>query len=236
MRTGNLSIMLAAGTALVVGSLIVAFAYSGNGELIGFFFGTSDTPSISSIGTAEAAVLPMDVKETFPLIERYGDAKDNPKVKIDAEFIDPDEHCEFCYRVEIEPGATGKLGVALKANKVFNLEKGERLYLFARGGTGGEGMQFNAAGKYVDERANGKVTKLMKYAYSSENMKLKKDWQRYEMDLSNVDLRDVSYGFGFDVATSNLNSSDEPIVIYLKGITIDDLPAEKPIPAAASAR
>jgi hypothetical protein len=204
---------------------------------VGFFFGAAETTSISPIGTAEAAVLPMDVKETFLLVERSGSAQDNlSRIKIDTEFIDPDEHCEFCYRIEIEPGAAGRLGAMLKANKLYNLESAQRLHLFAKGESGGEELQFNAAGKYVDDRANGKVTKLMKYAFTSDNMRLKNDWQRYEMDLSNADLSDISHGFGFDVSAASLNSSDKPIVIYLKGITFDDLPAQKPIRAAAASR
>lgn len=235
MRIKNLPITIAAGIALVAGSVIIGSAFSGNTNIMSFFFGGAETVSISPIGTAEAAVLPMDVKENFPSVERNGDAKDNPsKIKIDAEFVDPDEHCEFCYRIEIEPSATGKLGVVLKANKLYNLENAERVYLFARGDVGGEDLQFNAAGKYVDGRVNGKDAKLMKFGFTSENMKLKKDWQRYEMDLSNADLRDISHGFGFEVAKSNL-SSGEPIVIYLKGITFDDLPAEKPVRALADA-
>lgn len=234
MRIDNVPIMIAAGIALLAGSVIVGSAFYGNTSITDFFFGAAETASISPVGTAEAAVLPMDVKETFTLVERNGEAKDNPsRVKIDSEFVDPDEHCEFCYRIEIEPGATGKLGAVLKANKLYNLQNAERVYLFARGEVGGEDLQFNAAGKYVDGRLNGKDTKLMKYAFTSDNMKLKKDWQRYEMDLSSADLQDITHGFGFEVAKSSLRSSGEPIVIYLKGITFDDIPAENPVPAVA---
>jgi hypothetical protein len=164
------------------------------------------------------------------VVEREGDAREKPAlIKIDAEFIDPDEHCEFCYRIEIQPGATGKLGAILKANKLFNLEKAERVFLFARGESGGEDVQFNAAGKYVDGRVDGKVVKQMKFGFTSENIKLKDDWQRYEIDLSKADLNDISHGFGFEVVKSKLKSSEKPIVIYLKGITFDDQPAEEAI-------
>jgi hypothetical protein len=185
-----------------------------------------ETTSTLPIGTAEAAILPLDVKESFHLVEKEGDARNSPaSIKIDPEFIDPDEHCEFCYRIEIEPGATGKLGALLKANKLYNLEKAERVFLFARGESGGEDVQFNAAGKYVDGRVDGKVAKQMKFGFTSENIKLKNDWQRYEIDLSKADLNDISHGFGFEVVKSKLKASEKPIVIYLKGITFDDQPA-----------
>jgi hypothetical protein len=235
MRSKSLPIIIAVGIAMIAGSVIIGLAYSGNTNIMALLFNAAETSSFSSIGTAEAAALPMDVKEIFTSVERNGDAKDNPsRIKIDTEFIDPDEHCEFCYRIEIEPGAVGKLGAALKASKLYNLESAERVYLFARGQVGGEELQFDAAGKYVDGQVNGKAAKLMKFGYTSEKIKLKKDWQRYEMDLSNADLKDVSHGFGFDVAT-NLKSSNKPIVFYLKAITFDDLPAEKPVLAAAEA-
>ncbi len=226
MRGRNLYLMIFATVALVLGFIIVGSSYSGRNMLD--FLLTAETTSTLSIGTAEAAILPLDVKDNFRVVEREGDAKERPAlIKIDAEFIDPDEHCEFCYRIEIQPGATGNLGAMLKANKLFNLDKAERVFLFARGESGGEDVQFNVAGKYVDGRVGGKVAKQMKFGFTSENIKLKNDWQRYEIDLSKADLNDISHGFGFKVVKSKLKASENPIVIYLKGITFDDQPAEE---------
>jgi hypothetical protein len=218
--------MMFAAVALVPALIIVGSSYSGKNILD--FLLTAETKSTLSIGTAEAAILPLDVKDNFRVVEREGDARDKPAlIKIDAEFVDPDENCEFCYRIEIQPGATGNLGAMLKANKLFNLEKAERVYFFARGENGGEDVQFDAAGKFVDGRVGGKVAKLMKFGFTSESTELKTDWQRYEIDLSGADLSSISHGFGFEVVKSKLKASEKPIVIYLKGITFDDQPAEK---------
>ncbi len=226
MRGWSLALVVA--LALVAGFVIIGSTISGNTSIIAFFMNGAEMSTNSPIGIAEAAVLPLDVKETFRLVEKTGEARDNPsRIKIDSEFVDPDEHCEFCYRIEIEPGSTGKVGAMLKANKLYNLDAANRVTLFARGESGGEDVQFNAAGKYVDGRVGAKTVKQMKYAFTSENMKLNKGWLKYEIDLANADLGDITHGFGFEVGKSNLKTSGKPIVIYLKGITFDDLPTKK---------
>lgn len=232
-RVRSLSFIIVTAAAIVMGSVILGSAYSGEHNIMGFLLAASETSSNSPIGVAEAATLPLDVKQTFRLVEKSGDAKDNPsRIKIDSEFIDPEEHCEFCYRIEIDPGATGKTGAMLKANKLFNLEDAQRLILYARGEVGGEDVRFNAAGKYVDRPNGGNAAKLMKFAFASEGTNLDKQWQRYEMDLSNTDLTDITHGFGFEVDRSTLKESGKTIVIYLKGITFDDLPAKQSMRAS----
>ncbi len=222
-------------SAIVIGAVFIGSAYSGDNNIMRFLLDASETSSDSPVGVAEAASLPLDVKQTFRLLERSGDARDNPsQIKIDSEFIDPDEHCEFCYRIEIEPGATGKLGTMFKANKIFNLEGAQRLTLYARGEVGGEDVQFNAAGKYIDGPNAGNAAERLKFAFESEGTKLDKQWQRYEMDLSNADLTDITHGFGFEIDRSTLKESDKTIVIYLKGITFDDIPVKKSMRASAS--
>ncbi len=227
--------MVLTAVAVATGSVILVSAYSGDYNIVRFLLDASKTSSNSPIGVAEAATLPLDVKQTFRLVERSGDAKDNPsRIKIDSEFIDPDEHCEFCYRIEIDPGATGNIGAMFKANKLFNLEGAQRLTLYARGEIGDEDVRFHAAGKYVDRPNGGNAQKIMKYAYTSEGTNLDKQWQRYEMDLSKTDLTDITHGFGFDIDGSKLRESGKTVVIYLKSITFDDLPATKSMPASTS--
>lgn len=222
MPTGyTLFLMVATGIAIVAGSAILGNAFTN----------TNTAGPSNILGSAEAAILPLDVKETFRTTEKTGDAKDSSsRLDIDSEFIDPDEHCEFCYRIEYKPGATGTAGAILKANKAFNLEEAKRLYLFARGESGDESVQFSAAGKYLD----GSKTKALKFAFTSENMVLEKDWKKYEIDLSNADLTDITHGFGFEVGKSDLKGTGKTVVIYLKGITFDTLGVNQGLPAAAT--
>jgi hypothetical protein len=222
-------------SAIVAGAVLVGSAYSGDSNVISFLLGVSETSPNSPIGVAEAATLPLDVKQTFRLLERNGDARDDPwRIKIDSEFIDPDEHCEFCYRIEIDPGATGMLGTTFKANKVFNLEGAERLTFYARGEIGGEDVRFRAAGKSVDGANARNAAEPVRFAFESEGTKLDRQWQRYEMDLSNADLTDITHGFGFEIDRSALNEPGQTVVIYLMGVTFDDLPVKESMRTSAS--
>jgi len=231
--------LVVTGIAVVTGSVILGISFnqpSNNrtNNIFSFLLNTAET-SGSTFGYAEAAILPLDVKENFPLVEMNGDAESNPLLmKIDSDFIDPDEHCEFCYRIEFTPSATGKAGAILKSEKLFNLEDAERLIFFARTESADEDVQFNAAGKYVDADNGAGASKIMKFAFTSEKMKLEKDWQIYEIDLSGADLKGIEIGFGFAIEKSGLNASGKPMVIYLKGLTIDDLPAGKSLRALAT--
>jgi hypothetical protein len=198
-------------------------------SVLGSLFNSYD----SQIVTAEAAVLPMDVKETFTTLERTGDGKSRPsQFTIESEVIDPDNHCEFCYRIEFKPGATGKAGAIMKASKVYNLENAERMIVFARGEDGGEEVSFSAGGKMVEKRSGLAAQKELRFSFTSEKMKLDKDWRKYEIDLAQVDLKSITHGFGFEVAKSK--TSDKPIVIYLKGMTYDTDAATESLRAANS--
>lgn len=227
------------GIAIVTGSVILGITLTQRGDdgandIFSFLPNTAKTASSSPID-AEAAALPLDVKANFPLLEMSGDAKDNPlQMKIDSDFIDPDANCEFCYMIEFTPGATGEAGAMLKAEKPFNLKDAKSLTLFARGESGGENVEFNVAGKYVDGVTGAGTSKIMKFAFTSEKTTLKNDWQKYQIDLSNADLRDITHGFGFALEKSGLQGSGKPVVIYLKGITFNDLPAEKPLRASTN--
>jgi hypothetical protein len=194
---------------------------------------------------AEASQIPLDVKETFSSIQKTDDGKANPSsIKIDSEFVDPDEHCEFCYRIEYTPGAIGKGGALFKTDKAVDLTESNRISFFAKGGVGGEQIQVSAAGKNLDN------AKAVKFGITSKDVVLGNSWKKYEMDLSNVDLKAITHGFALKVnkniihsendgistgeGSSNSNSSNSPIVIYLKGITYEEFDAVDPIAISTS--
>jgi hypothetical protein len=191
---------------------------------------------------AEASQIPLDVKETFSSIQKTDDGKANPSsIKIDSEFVDPDEHCEFCYRIEYTPGAIGKGGALFKTDKAVDLTESNRISFFAKGGLGGEQIQVSAAGKNLDN------AKAVKFGITSKDVVLGNSWKKYEMDLSNVDLKAITHGFALKVNKNIIHSendgistgkgsssSNAPIVIYLKGITYEDFEAVDPIAISTS--
>ncbi len=224
-------ITLITGTAVALGSsifLILPLLNSdGSGQMnyLSLILGSDDP----AIGTAQAAILPMDAKDTFGILEKTGEGKDNPgTLVIDPESIDPDDNCEFCFRIEYIPSEMDHAGAVLKANKKFDLGDAERMVFFAKGEGGGEEVTFSAAGKHTDKVAGIASEKELMFAFKSEKIKLEKEWQRYEIDLSNADLKDITHGFGFDVAKSKV--AGKSVVILIKGITYDSITTTNSLP------
>ena len=84
----------------------------------------------------------------------------------------------------------------------------------------------------------------------SPNIVLTKDWKRYELHLGGLDLKDVTSPFGLVISnqregTPNFSQtgSDKPpmnndnvkeVSFYLKGVSIDNMPATNPINTVGS--
>jgi hypothetical protein len=187
--------------------------------------------SSGSVGIAEAAILPLDVDENFRTLEKTGDGKTKASaLVIDTDHVDPDQHCEFCMRIEFNPGNTGKGGIVLKGDKAFDLDKATRIAFFARGETGSEDVQFMAAGK--ESRGIGVNPGQLKYSFVAETTRLKADWDKVEIDLTGKDLKAITHALAVDLGKSELRNSKEPIVIYLKGITFDEVEPKKSLKEA----
>jgi hypothetical protein len=233
----SLSIIVITAVTVTAGALILSTSYrsSPSQDNVAAILGL-DGQSERNVQVAEAAILPMEVRDTFKNLEKTGDAKiKDSLLQIDTDFVDPDNHCEFCYRIEFTPGDTGKGGFVMKADKAFDLSEANRIAFFAKGETGKETVQFKAGGK--ENRGGGVDTNsgLAKFAFTSESTKLKNDWQLIEMDISGKDLKRITHALAVDLGRADLKNSNESIIIYLKGITFDDLQAQKSLRSAAEA-
>ena len=219
--------------SVVAGALILSTSYSDSSatESVSSILGLSDNSG--SLGVAEAAILPLDVDETFRTLEKTGDGKERASsIIVDPDHIDPDNHCEFCLRIEFNPGNTGMGGIIMKGDKAFDLGAATRVAFFARGETGTEEVRFMVAGKA--DRADGAGSgQKLKFSTGSETIKLQKDWQKVEIELLGKDLRGITHALAVDFGKPDLKNSREPIVIYVKGITIDQVVAAKPLRAIA---
>jgi hypothetical protein len=175
----------------------------------------------------------LDVDETFRILEKTGDGKTRASsIIVDPDHVDPDNHCEFCLRIEFNPGNTGRGGIIMKGDKAFDLGAASRVAFFARGETGTEEVRFMVAGKA--DRANGAgLGQKLKFSTGSETVKLQKDWQKVEIDLLGKDLRGITHALAVDFGKPELKNSKQPIVIYVKGITIDQVESSKPLRAFA---
>jgi hypothetical protein len=210
-----------AGIGIVAGAVILALSFTTNLAIFDF----SAQPSV--VASAQASQLPVDVKESFKKIEKTGDAKKTPsRLQIDSDFVDPDEHCEFCYRIQYTPGAQGQAGVLFETDKALNLKDAKRMIFWARGDLGGEKIQVSAAG--IKSSSAG-ASNGVKFGVTTTDFALPKTWEKYEIDLSGVDLTSVTHGFELKINKGN-DGSDK--VMYMKYITYDTLPAKNPVSAA----
>jgi hypothetical protein len=179
---------------------------------------------------AEAATLPLNVDEKFKSKEMAGDSS---TLKVIDEFIDPEHHCEFCTRVEYIPGSQGLAGFAYEAKSGLDFSGAKKVRLWVMGQDGGEKIKFDIAGKdpdTVQDKTAGKfvngIFKNVKFALSTQELQLDKDWKKYEVDLAGADLKDVTHPFGVEISKG---STAKKQVIYIKGITYDTEPPQNPV-------
>jgi hypothetical protein len=78
----------------------------------------------------------------------------------------------------------------------------------------------------------------------SKNVTLTNDWRRYQLSLNGIDFKGITDQFGFIVSkvrtqsqapsSNSLYPLDDAnanhIVFFLKGVTIDNMPAINPLP------
>jgi len=228
------SFLLAAALGAIIISAVILSGSVWNGK----------SPMVSSIGhslveehdvghKASASKLPMDVRQVFYQHDKAGDANGSEKyLKINDNFIDPDNHCEFCARIEYNPGPRGEAAVFYKNDKAIDITGAKRVVFFAKGEKGDEAVQFMAAGSGLEGKQTGKeLYQNEKTALKTQKVKLGNDWQRYEIDLSNAsNLSKVTHAFGFNAYKGQQSTDSGKLVFYVKGILFDNNDPSNPLP------
>ncbi|HEV8405076.1 MAG TPA: PKD domain-containing protein [Nitrososphaera sp.] len=190
---------------------------------------------------AEAVVLPLVVRDHFTAMEMAGDAEaDSRFMTVNENFVDPENHCEFCTRVEYRPGPQGQAGFSYQDLKGLDLSGAKNVRFWVMGEEGGEKIKFKVAGKGIDKLQDklGKLTdkltksifKSERFALTTEEVTLDDDWKKYEVDLSGIDLKGITHPFAFELFKGN---SAQKQVVYIKGVVYDEKPAEDPLTANA---
>ena len=167
-------------------------------------------------------------------------AGDPVKVSLDA-----NPSCEICTLVKYIPGPIGKTGVAYKSAQPLDLTGAQRIVFFAKGVLGGENVSFVAIGKPSNTKPVApNIFTNLNFAVISKNITLTDDWRRYQLSLNGIDFKGVTDQFGFIVSkartqtqvpsSNSLYPLDDAnanhIVFFLKGVTIDNMPAINPLP------
>ncbi len=205
------SLVSAVGGSLFVSGLLPAFLPGAT------IHGHGNVPQ------AEAAVLPLHVIERFTERTMAGDAETGSSMKIDEEFVDPENHCEFCTRVEYVPGSRGVAGFAYGSDSPVDLTGAEKVRFWVMGEDGGEKVKFKIGGKERDDdRLSNAISTIFDnegFARSSDQVTLRDDWTKFEIDLADTDLREITHPFGLEIAKG---SGDKSQIVYIKGIIVDD--------------
>jgi len=181
---------------------------------------------------AQAQALPLVVRDRFTAMQMAGDGEAGSRfLKVDEEFIDPENHCEFCTRVEYVPGPQGEAGFSYEDVTGLDLSGSKKARFWVMGEEGGEKIKFKLAGKSLDkiqdrlgrltDRLTDSIFKTERFALTTEEVSLDNQWKKYEVDLSGVDLKGVTHPFAFELSENGAQKQ----VIYLKGVVYDDEPA-----------
>jgi hypothetical protein len=184
--------------------------------------------------------------ELLELVDKAGDAsQDSSYLKMSPGG--GDEEC--CQTIQYTPGPLGVAGITFKDPEAFDLTNAKRVVFFAMGQKGGETMKFLAAGSTTSNTSlNGEGPSLIppssdgsvslpadifsnkKFGRITQDIVLEKNWNRYQISLDGLDLKEITDPFGFVISsTNNNNGSGTPISFNLKGVTYDTKPATDPV-------
>ncbi len=229
--------------AVLAGSLILAAPFSIFDIIIPK---QSTTNNEVQAQQAEAQTLPLMIRDRFTEKRMAGDAAaaGSRFFKVDENFVDPENHCEFCTRVEYTPGSRGIAGFAYEDLTGLDLSNARKAQFWVMGEEGDERIRFKLAGKSVDriqdrvqERVQDRLGQLSdrvasegiftteRFALTTQEVRLDNDWKKYEVDLTGIDLRDITHPFAFELS----GNGNEREVIYIKGVVYDEQPAEDPL-------
>jgi hypothetical protein len=153
--------------------------------------------------------------------------------------------CEQCQFIVYKPLIINERPVIAYASETpFDLSGAKKIVFFAKGELGGETIKALAIGKSPDLVSTPALNALQ-FEVVSPNIVLTTDWKRYELSVDGVDLKDVSSPFGLVISNQRGSTptfpgpdSDKPpinngnvkeVSFYLKGVSIDNTPADNPI-------
>src|SRR5918997_6075752 len=212
--------------AVLASSLMLTGVFSLNSIIL-------STGHNNHVQEAGAQALPIDVRDRFNEKTFAGDANN---IKVNEDFVDPENHCEFCTFVEYTPGPRGVAGFAYENDAGVDLTGAKKVRFWMMGEEGNEKIKFKIAGKRSPDntqdrppnsspnRPTNSIFESERFALTTEEVTLASDWRRYEVDLSGVSLDDITHPFGFELSKGN---GAQKQVIYIKGLVFDEGPVEE---------
>jgi hypothetical protein len=207
--------------AMVAGSLMLIGLFSLDSIIL-------NAGHDNHVQEAGAQALPFEVRDRFSDKKLAGDANN---IKVNEDFVDPENHCEFCTFVEYTPGQRGVAGFSYENDAGLDLTGAKKVRFWVMGEQGNEKIKFKIAGKSLDKiqdrpqnRPTNSIFESESFALTTDEVTLANEWRRYEIDLSGVSLDDITHPVGFELSKSN---GVQKQVIYIKGLIFDDEPVEE---------
>jgi hypothetical protein len=157
------------------------------------------------------------------------------------------EKCQFTvYKPIISQSAplTNRPVIAYTSTSPLDLSGAKRIVFFAKGELGGESIKVLAIGKPPTSVPTSPPTGF-RFGAMSGDIVLTNNWKRYELNVDGLDLTNVSSPFALVISKqrgstpivpgptsdrpplNNANTND--ISFYIKGVSIDNMPATQPI-------
>jgi hypothetical protein len=202
--------------ASVMGSALAAPHIS---NLVNVGSGSSE-PSSSLIQSASAQKPPFEVDHHLKIKEKVGDP-----VRIEENINDAEQGCEMeCKYIEYKLGPRGKTGLAFNSDTPLDLSGANKVRFFLMGENGGEIVEVKVAGKNPGKGQKGDDGFKEKFALSTGVITLPNDWQRYEVPLDDVDLKNIVAPFAIELLKGKGSAKQ---VVYLKYIVYEDKPVDE---------
>src|SRR5436309_14159692 len=190
-----------------------------------------DHGNLWSYGSASAVQSQVEVMHHFKNIDLEGDAKNVSSFLVYDGYVDTENHCEFCIRVEYTPGAQGVAGMSYFDTAGQDLTGAKRVTLGVMGISGDETIKFMVAGKKSDQAqsdtSSAAIFKKTKFAEITQSIHPDNQWQKIEVDVSKLDLKSITDPFAFKITPAK---GSEKVVLYLKYIIYDTQSAKNPVP------
>jgi len=210
--------LIAAVSGITLGTLVLSGIFSDNHH-----------PGLlpASHSVAGPLAMPVDIREVYPDLEVGGDTKSRPaNFVVENNFVNDENHCEFCIAAGYTSGPYVPTTVALKRSidgidTALDLSAAKKVTFAARGELGGEKVRIYAAGNqdrsisYGDNQIDDTVFGIM----IAEPLTLTQEWQEYEVSLQGADLIQITHPFAFEVVIGNPN---EKQIIYIDHILYSD--------------
>jgi hypothetical protein len=183
---------------------------------------------------SNAAPGQFEVSQLFKSKDMAGDAKSSVgSFLVNEDYIDTDNHCEFCTRVEFTPGTQGVAGMAYMDDKGHDLLGAKRITFYVLGVQGDANVKFMIAGKKLDQTKDGlslnqRIFNKEKFGVATKTISLEKNWKKLEVDVSKIDLTNITHPFALKITKA---AGSGKVVFYLKYIIFDEQNAKNPLPA-----